>query len=165
MQWSMDASSTYQTQINWNLQPVWKMFEDPLTARQIRIQLLDYTDRAWWNLDGPLPHPKGAWSPSTSPIDKDVSAFLKAGSGFRLVITNMTGQVIAHPVTLVMVKPGTQSILPPPPEPDEEEEDENQALPFERMGTQPSTPLPVEPMGTQPSTPLPVKPMGSSSSP
>ena len=112
VQWSTGESSATQAQVNWDLQPVWKMFEDPLTAKQIRVQLLDNTGRPWWNLDGPSSRPIGKWTPSVSPIHKDVSAFLKAGSDFRLVITDMTGQSITHPVTLQMLSP----TAPPGPE-------------------------------------------------
>jgi hypothetical protein len=144
MQWSMGESSASLAQVNWNLQQVWKMFEDPLTAKQVKIQLLDNTGRPWWNLDESSSRPVGKWTPSVSPIHKDVSAFLKGGRDFRLLITDMTGRQIVHPVTLQMLSSNPEDPTRPTP---------HEGPPQPTPPPPSDSPTPIPPLPTPPQLP------------
>ena len=101
LEWKLPELRDATQRIDWNLFKIWTLFEDPLTAREVIVKLVDQSGKTWWSLDKNMARPSGNWTSLETLVVGDLPAMLKTATGFQLIFSDIRGRVIfSHPVEM-----------------------------------------------------------------
>ncbi|HDP94944.1 MAG TPA: hypothetical protein ENN40_06245 [Candidatus Aminicenantes bacterium] len=101
LEWKLPELRDATQRIDWNLFKIRTLFEDPLTAREVIVKLVDPSGKTWWSLDNNSARPSGNWTSLKTLVVEDFPAMLKNATGFQLIFSDTRERIIfSHPVEM-----------------------------------------------------------------